>query len=48
VAKTLNVFRNGAVGFIDWLGRLQLNQIRSITVANRFAAPVGQYFWLLR
>ena len=21
MANTLNVFRNGAVGFIDWLGR---------------------------
>jgi hypothetical protein len=24
VANTLNLFRNGAVGFIDWLGLLQL------------------------
>ena len=23
VANTLNSFRNGAVGFIDWLGRLK-------------------------
>jgi hypothetical protein len=24
VANTLNVFRNGAVGFIDWLGRMDI------------------------
>jgi hypothetical protein len=24
VARTLNLFHNGAVGFIDWLGLLQL------------------------
>jgi len=26
VANTLNLFRNGAVGFIDWLGRSVLKK----------------------
>ncbi len=34
MANTLNLFRNGAVGFIDWLGRV--GSISPITTENEF------------
>jgi hypothetical protein len=34
VANTLNVFRHGAVGFIDWLGRVW--SISPIATENQF------------
>ena len=35
MANTLNLFRNGAVGFIDWLGDLQ-----KFALARRFPVAI--------
>ena len=57
MANTLNLFRNGAVGFIDWLGlrillRMRMNNHRDVVTApmsmDPFDDPVAPVKYMAR